>query len=184
MRRCLLPLVLAACLAQPVLAEGAGHAAKPQPGTSVDMPFLIAPLSKDGNLLGYAYISSKLITTSPGASIAVREKIAFIQDANVRDVNAVSIAKSDDPKGVDTAALSQRLVAIAKRIVGGNKVVRVEITAIQFAPLHPDGSTMGMMSSRPEGAAALAAANQANAATAVTPASPPATSEPAKSATH
>jgi hypothetical protein len=183
MRRYLVPFLIAACLAQPAFAEGVKHAAKPEPGTSVEMPFLIAPLSKDGNLLGYAYISSKLITSSPGAAIAVREKLAFIQDANVRDVNASSIAKSDDPMGVDTAVLSLRLAAIAKRIVGENKVVRMVITAIQFAPLHPDGSTMGMMSSRPEGAADLAGTNQIN-TTAAPPAAPPATSKPAENATH
>jgi hypothetical protein len=180
MRRYLVPLVVAAFLAQPALAEGAKHAAKPQPGTSVDMPFLIAPLSKDGNLLGYAYISSKLITSSPGASITVRQKLAFIQDANVRDVNATSIAKSDDPRAVDNAALSLRLLAIAKRIVGENKVVRMDITAVQFAPLHPDDSTMNMMAPQPDATADSAGSNQ-NGAPAATP---PATSEPAKSATH
>jgi len=57
------------------------------------MPFLIAPMSKDGKLLGYAYISSKLVASSPGATIAVREKLAFIQDAFVRDVNAKPSAR-------------------------------------------------------------------------------------------
>ena len=184
MRRCLVLFALAVCLVQPVLASGGGKpAAKDKPGNGVEMPFLIAPLSKDGNLLGYAYISSKLIASSPGAAIAIREKLAFIQDANVRDVNATPIAKDGDPKAVDKAVLSQRLADIAKKIVGEKKVVRLEIMAIQFAPLHPDGSTMGMMASRPEGEADSDAANQGE-TKAAAPSAQAATSQPAKSDTH
>src|SRR6202008_4401441 len=35
-----------------------------EPGTHVEMPFLIAPMSQDGKLLGYAYISSNLFSSS------------------------------------------------------------------------------------------------------------------------
>jgi hypothetical protein len=140
MRRSLLLLLFAACLAVPALAEGS-KAPKAPPGTSVEMPFLIAPMSKDGELLGYAYISSKLICTSQAAAIAVRQKLAFIQDAYVRDVNARSVAKPDDPKSVDKEALNARLTFDAKRVVGDNKVVRTDFVQIQYAPLHPSEST-------------------------------------------
>jgi len=180
MRRCLAILVFAASLVHPALAEGAKSAPTAAPGTSVEMPFLIAPLNKDGNLLGYAYISSKLVASSPGAAIAIREKLAFIQDANVRNVNATPIAKDGDPKSVDKAALCKRLADIAKRIVGNTKVVRVEITAMQFAPLHPTGSTNGLMSAPPPGMTDPTGANQID----ETSKTPAATSKPAKSATH
>lgn len=183
MRR-FVPLLMAAlCLVQPLGAEEAKPAPKAEPGTSVDMPYLIAPLSKDGNLLGYAYISSKLVASSPGAAIAVREKLAFIQDADVRDVNTGTIAKNDDPMGVDTAVLGQRLADNARRIVGAAKVVRMVITAIQFAPLHPDGSTTNLMTTKPQGVPDLMGSNQID-ITGASAASPPATSEPAKGATH
>ena len=58
------------------------------PGTNIDMPFLMAPMTgADGNLSGYAYISSRLTATSDASANQVRDKIAFIQDAFVRDVN-------------------------------------------------------------------------------------------------
>jgi hypothetical protein len=112
-----------------------------EPGTHVEMPFLIAPMSVDGKLKGYAYISSKLTTSSPAASVEVREKLAFILDAFVRDVNAAPIAKPDAPTEVDRAALASRLVGDARRIVGNAKVVAITFTQIQFSPLHPKPAT-------------------------------------------
>ena len=114
---------------------------KEEPGTHVEMPFLIAPVSVDGKLEGYCYISSKLTTSSPGASVEVRNKLAFIQDAFVRDVNAAPIGFASDPTKVDTRLLTQRLVADARRIVGAAKVVTITFKQIQFSPLHPKPTT-------------------------------------------
>jgi hypothetical protein len=112
-----------------------------EPGTHVEMPFLIAPMSQDGKLLGYAYISSKLVSSSQSASVEIRDKLAFIQDAFVRDVNAAPIGKSGDPKSVDTALLADRLVADARRVVGASKVVSITFKQIQFAQIHPGLAT-------------------------------------------
>lgn len=126
-----------------VTSAAAGPEASPgRPGTNVEMPFLIAPMSKDGKLLGYVYISSKLVASSPSASIDIRNKLAFIQDAFVRDVNHAPIARADDPQVADTESLAVRLVADAKRVVGDGKVSRIVFTQVQFAPLHPTDSTL------------------------------------------
>jgi hypothetical protein len=137
MRRTFVLAALAALLANSaVAAEKAGA-----PGTNVDMPILMAPMTKDGMLLGYAYVTSVLVATSPKAAIIVRDRIAFIQDAFVRDVNATSIAQPADPTQVDRARLAARLTAVARRVVGADKVVRINFTGgrdagIAFAPLH------------------------------------------------
>lgn len=129
-------------MAFPASAEDAPKKAKAdEPGTHVEMPFLIAPMSADGTLLGYAYISSKLTTSSTTASVDVRDKLAFIQDAFVRDVNAAPIAKDNAPTEVDDKRLASRLLADARRIVGSAKVVAVSFTQIQFSPLHPKAAT-------------------------------------------
>jgi hypothetical protein len=189
MRRILLLflLLVLAAMGQPALAAGATAGA---PGTNVEMPFLIAPMSKDGKLLGYAYISSKMVASSPAAAIGVREKLAFIQDAFVRDVNAEPVCKADDPRAVDTALLNARLVAAAGRIVGSDKVVSMVFIAIQFAPLHPGESTLNLVppSERAPGASNAAPAptqdrNNGQTDTSAA-ASTPATSKPAQNATH
>jgi hypothetical protein len=108
------------------------------PGTNVELPFLIAPMAVDGKLTGYAYISSKVVTTSRDASLEVRNKIPFIQDAFVRDVNAEPICKANDPKVVDNAALIARLNADVKRIVGATKISTIVIIEVQISELHPN----------------------------------------------
>ena len=127
----------------PALAEKAGD-----PGTNVEMPFLIAPMSKDGQLLGYAYISSHLVASSSGAVLTIRDKMAFIQDAFVRDVNSAPIGLASDPTKVDAALLAARLLADAKRIAGSTKVVGIvfgdgkKYAGVQFSPLHPTQTPM------------------------------------------
>jgi len=185
MRRCLLLLLAAATLAVPALAEGAKP--KVPPGSSVEMPLLMAPMSdKDGKLLGYAYITSKLICTSPSAAILVRQKLAFIQDADVRDVNASPIAKADDPRVVDKEALNARLSRNAKRMTGDGMVVRTDFLLIQFAPLHPSESTGPAEAGGQDTASGTAAAAGTAAATQMpdSKAGSAATSQPASVPEH
>ena len=114
----------------------AGTTGSHEPGTSVEMPYLIAPVVVNGALSSNAYVSSKVIAASPAATIVVRDKLPFIQDAYVRDVNATPIGKADDPATVDVPALTARLLADAKRIAGANLVSSIEIIRIQIAPLR------------------------------------------------
>ncbi|HWC63001.1 MAG TPA: hypothetical protein VG501_05215 [Rhizomicrobium sp.] len=108
------------------------------PGTNVEMPYLMAPMTDaDGKLSGYAYISMRLTATSDVNALAVRDKLAFVQDAFVRDVNGPGVAKKDDPETVDQPGLAQRLLADAKKIMGPGKVASIAITQVQIAPLHP-----------------------------------------------
>ena len=148
MRRQPVIIVLAAVLAAALAAAATGGAAhageKPgDPGTNIDMPILMAPMSKDGQLLGYAYVTSVLVATSPRAALIIRDKLAFIQDGFVRDVNAAPIALASDPTKADRALLANRLLAVARRIVGADKVARINFSGgrdagIAFAPMHPD----------------------------------------------
>jgi hypothetical protein len=115
-----------------------GDAKKGKPGTNVDMPFLMAPLTTaDGKLTGYAYISSRLTATSEGGGTAVREKLAFIQDIMVRDVNVASVATAEDPEKVDIAATEKRLLAAATKVMGPGKVKLIMICTVNVSPLHP-----------------------------------------------
>jgi hypothetical protein len=124
------------------LAGGAGAASTPklaaerEPGSTVEMPYLIAPVVIDGELFANAYVSSQIIATSPAATIVVRDKLPFIQDAFVRDVNATPIGEVSDPQTVDVPALALRLLADARRIVGPGLVDSIQIVRVQISPLH------------------------------------------------
>jgi hypothetical protein len=129
------------CLLAGSSLSWAGAAPEREPGTSVEMPYLIAPVVVDGTLVSNAYVSSKIIATSPAATIVVRDKLAFIQDAYVRDVNSAPIGKSDDPKTVDVPLLTARLLADARRVVGASLIDSVEIIRIQISPLRGGGGS-------------------------------------------
>ena len=108
----------------------------PAPGTTVEMPILLAPMVVEGRLNGYAYVSSTIVATSPNAAIDVRAKTPFIQDAYVRDVNGATIVKAKDGTAVDTDGLIARLLADARRIVGEKKIAGVKLTQVSITPLR------------------------------------------------
>jgi hypothetical protein len=110
------------------------------PGTSVEMPYLIAPITIDGKLVSYAYVSSRIVAVSTAAAFDVREKTPFIQDAYVRDVNHNPVSDGSDPPQIDTDKLIKRLLADARQIVGGDKVSEVQLIRIQISPIRPDAS--------------------------------------------
>jgi hypothetical protein len=133
MRRALTALFL-------LVLSGTAFAAaeKGVPGTNVVMPYLMAPMTgSDGKLSGYAYISSRLTATSDTFALAVRNKLAFIQDAFVRDVNGAGVGKADDISAVDQPALEARLLADARRVMGAGAVASIALVQVQISPLHP-----------------------------------------------
>jgi hypothetical protein len=132
MRRAPTALILLALTGAAFAADKEG-----KPGTNVDMPYLMAPMTDaGGKLAGYAYISSRLTATTDTHALAVRNKLAFIQDAFVRDVNGAGVGK-DDGSAVDQPALEARLLADAKRVMGAGTVASIALVQVQIAPLHP-----------------------------------------------
>jgi hypothetical protein len=129
-------LILSAVFVAPAFAADAKKG-EPAPGSSVEMPYLIAPLTDGDTLVAYAYISCKIIVTSPNYSVDVRDKLAFIQDAFVRDVNAKSIGKSDSPQTVDKDALAARLLADTQKVMKPGTVGSVQLIEVQIRPTHP-----------------------------------------------
>jgi hypothetical protein len=124
----------------PAAKKEAGHEAKKggKPGTNVDMPFLMAPMTNaEGKLTGYAYISSRLTATSEGVVTDVREKLPFIQDLMVRNVNNAGVAAHDDPEKVDIPAIEARLLADARKVMGAGKVKQIIVCTVQIAELRP-----------------------------------------------
>jgi hypothetical protein len=146
-------LALLSALAIPVFAASAaeekkeaakpeagkeGDAQKGKPGTNVDMPFLMAPMTNaNGKLAGYAYLSTRLTAASEANALLVREKLPFIQDAMVRDVNNAGIATADDPEKVDVPAVEKRLFTDATKVMGAGRVKLITVCSVNIAPLHP-----------------------------------------------
>ena len=143
MRKAAILALLTAVLTLPVFAaeekKESGAVKKGGPaGTNVVMPFLMAPLTNaDGKLLGYAYISTRLTAMSDTFALAVRDKLPFIQDTMVRDVNGDAVATPADPDQVDIPGLEARLLADARKVMGSGKVKLIIVCTVQVAELQP-----------------------------------------------
>jgi hypothetical protein len=134
-------LLAGLCLNTAAHAATAAKLSEPMPGTSVEMPYLIAPITVDDKLVSYAYIAGKIVASSPSAAIDVRARLPFVQDAFVRDVNAEPVATANSVAAVDLNALSARLLGDARRIVGADKVASIAIVSVQLSPLKPADTT-------------------------------------------
>jgi hypothetical protein len=140
MRRFLTLLLLFTAPFTASLAQEAGVVKGGQPGTNVDMPYLMAPLtSSEGKLIGYAYISSRLTAVSEAiARDEIRAKLPFIQDVFVRDVNGRGVAATGDPEQVDLTSLEARLLSDAVKVMGSGKVKVITICTVEIAEMHAD----------------------------------------------
>ena len=123
----------------PLAASAAEEGGKGgQPGTNVPMDYLMAPLTNAaGRLIGYAYVTSRLTAASEAIVTRVRDKLPFIQDAFVRDVNAKGIATAADSQAVDIAALETRLMADAVRVMGPGAIKMITVCTVNISELHP-----------------------------------------------
>src|SRR5262245_51466664 len=109
-RTSLLALAVVALGATQALAAAAVDTTALGP-VDVQMPTILAPMIFDNRLETYAYITIVLKPAAPAGILAIREKVPFLQDAFLREMNGASIVKADDPKMVDEAAIKPRLIA-------------------------------------------------------------------------
>ena len=125
----------AAMMAFPVERAVGAEPAKDQPVTDVELPAFLAPMLNGNRLEMYAYITIALTPANREKMLAIREKMPFLRDAFLREVNKASIVKADDLKTVDTVALKTRLLLRVDQIfpkgtVSDLKFQRIVLTSI------------------------------------------------------
>ena len=118
-------------------AAGAEPAPKDQGPTNVELPPFLAPMLIDNRLESYAYITITLTPANREKMLAIREKMPFIQDAFLREVNKASIVKTDDPKAVDVAALKARLLVRLNQLLPKGTVSDLKFQQIVMTPVQP-----------------------------------------------
>ena len=132
----LLALTFALMSASGALAADAiGKDAGP---VDVELPPIIAPMTVNTRLEGYAYITISLAPADRGKILAIRDKIAFLQDAFLREMNKGTILKADDPKAVDTAAIRPRLIARMNQILPPGTVTELKFQQVVIALTVPE----------------------------------------------
>jgi flagellar basal body-associated protein FliL len=131
-------VLMLACLLAVVLPPAIGHAAtaatEDQGPVDVELPPILAPMVVQNRLEGYAYITVALAPNGRDKVNAIREKMPFLQDAFLREVNKTSVVKAEDPKAVDAAAVTARLTARMNQILPQGTVTELKLQQIVLAP--------------------------------------------------
>jgi flagellar basal body-associated protein FliL len=124
-------------LLPPLSGATAAEPAKNEGPTDVEMPPMLAPMVVDNRLESYAYITIALTPASRDKALIIREKVPFLRDGFLREVNKASIAKPDDPMTVDQAALKKRLLARMNQILPQGTVNDLKFQEIVMTPIQP-----------------------------------------------
>jgi hypothetical protein len=130
-------LVLAAAVILPMRGSGAAEAAKDQGATDVELPPILAPMVLDNRLDSYAYIVVALTPASGDKVFTIREKVPFLRDGFLREVNKTAIGKTNDPRTVDQVALKTRLLARMNEILPKGTVTDLKFEQIVLTPIQP-----------------------------------------------
>jgi hypothetical protein len=101
----------------------------------VTLPTILAPMVVDSRTENYAYITIVLKPAGPAGILMIREKVPFLQDVFVRELNGATIIKADDPKSVDETALKARLVARMNQVLPAGTVAELKFQPIVVAPV-------------------------------------------------
>ena len=101
----------------------------------VTLPTILAPMIVDSRTENYAYVTIALKPASPAGVLTIREKVPFLQDAFLRELNGATIVKADDPKSVDETALKARLLARVNQILPAGTVAELKFEPIVVAPV-------------------------------------------------
>jgi hypothetical protein len=131
----LLAFALVSAAAAPVLAATAVDTTTLGP-VDVTLPTILAPMVVDDRLESYAYITIVLKPAAPAGVLAIREKVPFLQDVFLRELNAASTVKADDPKSVDETALRPRLIARMNQILPAGTVAELKFQPVVVAPVQ------------------------------------------------
>lgn len=102
----------------------------------VTLPTILAPMVVEARTENYAYITIVLKPAAPAGILAIREKVPFLQDAFLRELNGATIVKTDDPKSVDETALKARLIARMNQVLPAGTVAELKFQPIVVAPVQ------------------------------------------------
>lgn len=125
--------VLAVVMPPAIPAHAASAATTDQGPVDIQLPPILAPMVVANRLQGYAYITVSLAPSGRDKVVAIREKMAFLQDAFLREVNKLPIIKADDPKAVDADAVKSRLLARMNQILPAGTVAELKLEQIVLA---------------------------------------------------
>lgn len=103
---------------------GAGESAGP---SFVNVPWLPAPIMRNGVVVSYMIFEVRLQVASEGEAEEVRVQMPRLRDAFLRVLNKETMVKKDGSGKLDFEMISRRLKDSANKVMGEEKVDQVVI---------------------------------------------------------
>ncbi len=128
---------IAAALALALAPSAYAAEAAEQGIVDVRLPALLAPMIVGPRLESYAYITIVLAPTGANKVLLIREKVPFLRDAFLRELNKGTIVKAADTKAVDAEAIKTRLTARMNQVLPAGTVAEVKLEQIVVIPVQP-----------------------------------------------
>ncbi|MSP95010.1 MAG: hypothetical protein EXR00_07025 [Alphaproteobacteria bacterium] len=128
---------IAAALALALAPSAYAAEAAEQGIVDVGLPALLAPMIVGPRLESYAYIIIVLAPTGANKVLLIREKVPFLRDAFLRELNKGTIVKAADTKAVDAEAIKTRLTARMNQVLPAGTVAELKLEQIVVIPVQP-----------------------------------------------
>jgi hypothetical protein len=120
----------------PVIGHAATAATADQGPVDIEIPPILAPITVQNQLYGYAYITIALAPAGRDKVLAIRGKMPFLQDAFLRELNKASIVKAGDPKTIDADAVKARLTVRMNQVLAAGTVSELKLQQVVMAPFN------------------------------------------------
>ena len=117
----------------PAVSRAATAATADQGPTDVELPTILAPMIVDTRLEGYAYITVALSPATRDKTLTIRQKVPFLQDAFLRELNKGAILKAGDPKSLDVEGVTARLTMRMNEVLPAGTVTSLKLSQIVLA---------------------------------------------------
>ncbi len=116
-------------------AHGKQPAVEPLDPKVVEIPVLVAPITKRGKLKQYLYVSVKLAAKSETQAAKIKKNLPMIQDAFIRNLHEqpIEMMEADTPDAA--AKLAERLRSASVGLINQSALERVEVGRIVRVPL-------------------------------------------------
>lgn len=108
-------------------AKGKAQEADASAARSMDAAYLAVPVTRDGQLVNYLFVSVRFEIAQGVDLWRTREKAQFLRDALVRASHRTSLATASDDNILDQARAIQLFRATAIEVLGERAVGRVSI---------------------------------------------------------
>lgn len=103
----------------------------PDEKDTVRMPYLVAPVSVDGRLSHYIFVTYRLRTVRPNMGDRIVLVSRYIEDAYLRFIHAERLSIEDRRDTPDLEALKPRLIAAANEALGEEVITDILIDLIE-----------------------------------------------------